>query len=416
MATQRERYWQSARNRLGLFRAWAKKPWVNGSSRARLEGLLLYDLAALSDLDLTGNMEPPGDRTGAFIYWLTRRFGEADKDCLPDVVDALANGDDGARGAADALTVFPPHDDSGIHGREAWDNADARQAFLTAAMGRPSAVSDALLNTALGLDAGSRAAAMGVAARNPHRQSAYFRPWFQAAPSEVDSATRCQALFAGLMRDDPEAEEALARTLTAAADDDEVHRALVLIALRGTPSQGDTLVGYAQRHPRAGAELIGIHGRPELVEPLHALMDRPESAEAAATAWWRLTGREVPRQRRLASTDGANESGRGSLPDSEWAQGWWQSHRRELEGAERLLLGRPLGPGPLATACREWAGQGSDALVWQAQLAAGPGTPLHADQWLRQRLQRLEAAGLRDAVVVPPEVETADPWEYGHYA
>jgi hypothetical protein len=417
MADPFETHWDNAVQRAEFLALWGKRAWVSGHSWQQLEQMLLANVLALSELEPAHQAPEPDSRETAFVYWLSRCFGEAGEDLMSELIPALTADGPTAEGAAAALTACPPTDDDAIKGQAAWDNPYARQAFLTAASGAPDSLSDALLNTALeSADRQTRAAALSVAARDPQRDPSFFRTWYGINSGEPDVCVQCQAVFGGLIRNDAQAEAALPTLLERAETDDDVYKVLQLIALRGLSSQHNALARYAEREPQRGTALIAVDGNPGWLDTLHSLMEYPATADGAAQAWWRMTGVSIPRVPRLSSVDQGTSAGQGELPDAEWARGWLDTHGKSLNNTDRLLFGRALDKRALAGACRHWAGQGSRSLVWQMQLAAGTGTALHADQWLSQRQQRLEQAGLRDDAVVPPEAATADDWEHGHYA
>jgi hypothetical protein len=416
MTTALETHCQEVQRRCKILSALAPQAWIATPAVEHQERKLLANLAAAAELGASEVFASPRKREDAFIYWAARRLSEPEADVMPALLEALGESGKAADGARDALDLLPPADDQAIAGAERWETVPIRLSFLGAAAHGDTSVSQALLNNALSQEPETQTAALAVAASDPQRAAATFGDWFAAGNTAVPATAKHTAAFAGLMRGDETAREALPRLFADAPDAQAQHQAARLMALAGGERYRADLLAYSESDPVRGTTLLGIHGHPANLEALVERLERPETAEAAAEAWWRITGLSLPRRPMMQALGEEQSETRGEVPDAEWADGWLQQQRQQLPEAEQLLFGRPVERGTLATACRSWAGTASADLLAQARLVIGPAPPLQPQQWIVQRLNRLDTAGLRKATTVAPEAATADPWEYGHYA
>ncbi len=392
-----------------------ERPWFDAGSLERLERRLKAHLATACDLGADA-MEPPERRDSAFVHWACRLLADPER-FLPVLLESLQAPGVVAEGARDALMLFPSDDVPALAAVIAGSTSGVRATFLRACAASGAGVPDALLNTVLAADDDdSRAAALEVAAVDSRRDQNFFRRWFPTAATGTADNARCTAIFAGLLRGDPEATPALAPALEHAGSDVDARRVLHLMALSGAPAHQDTLALYARREPKWGVPLLALHGAPALLETLLDLLPRQEAAESAVTAWWRMTGEVLPQRPRLRLVGQADVTGGGEMPDAEWAAGWLEAHHQRLAASPRLLFGDALGQQALAVACHDWAGAASADLLRQARLSIGPALRVHEAQWIILRRRRLHAVGLRNEPAIPPMAANADPWEHGHYA
>lgn len=390
--------------------------WIDAGSVARVERRLRAHVATIAELyDQTGAGEPPSQPAEALVYWLALLLGGAGAN-VGDLVDAIAADDASGAAAAQAWCLLPAGGDDALDAEAARGNDAVWAAFLQSRLAAGQPPSDAVLNKALNAETESlRCLALAVAADDPQRGAAFFQPWY--APSEaVPHRVAAEAVLAGLVRGDAAAERALSALLEQSGDDSEAHRAVHVMAMAGAPAHRDAVTHYARRNPVDGAMLLAIDGAPSHLDTLIALLERPEAAEAAALAWWRLTGETLPYTDRMRSVSADAGGGRGEVPDAEWAGGWLRRHRDAIRGHARLLFGRALSRRSAGAACRRWAGTASADLLGQARVVAGPGLGIDTGQWIVARERALDAAGLRDEPEIPPEAATADPWKHGHYA
>lgn len=160
-----------------------------------------------------------------------------------------------------------------------------------------------------------------------------FRPFYQ--DGERPQARR-QAIVAGLIRKDPEAVSVAGRF----AEEPDV--ALLLCACGASPS---------------GPIGLALSGRVDAVPALLEQMDKVETAQAAAGAWFWLTGLAAPTRPRLQDVKVAAVS-RETLPDAAAAQKQWQ-HLTEGEslGEGPVFFGKPLCDDALNMLGRHWCGQ-----------------------------------------------------------
>lgn len=401
-------------------RLWAQRrrllaqPWVDAGSLDRLESRLRVHLSVLADLGVPPE-DPPEPPDPAAVYWMAALLGHPQRSLEPALEAAAGDGApaEAARQALILVPVFAVAEHSPGLSRV---SAASAAVLVSVAAQAGLVLPDAVVNTALaaGHDP-ARVAALEVAAGDPRRDAGFFQPWYRSRDAGVSHAQRCAALHGGLLRGDTEAQRALGSALEQAADDDDSHRVLRLMALGGSAEHGETLRLYALGQPIRGARLLALHGAPAHLEALLELLGRPEAAAEASLAWWRLTGETPARVPRLRLLDGAAEGG-GEIPDVQWAEGWLHRHRDPLAAVPRLLQGHALDGRSLTRACRGWAGAvGADALD-QARMLVGAGLKARPAQWLALRCRHLQAAGLADETEPPPALAEADPWEHGHYA
>lgn len=407
---------KEARRRFKTLEGLAGRSWINASAWTRQEARLVMHLNAAADLGVAVSDEPPTKRADAFVYWAARRLSEPATEAVAALLDGIAAGGPSADGARDALHLMPPADDTAIAGTQRWEEPTVRLAFLEAAAQAKTSISSGVFNRALDQDPETQAAAVKAAGVDDGTPASTFRDWFIPTSPSAALPAQTAAAFAGLVRGDDQAHDALPRLLERVDDPEPYYTVLRLMALTGGAAYRESLVAYSETEPAAAAYLLGVHGHPSNLDTLVALLERPEAAEEAAAAWWRVTGVTLPRRPRLQSADDSDEAGRGEIPDAEWAAGWLESNRNHLPQADQLLFGRVMDARSLASGCRLWAGTASLDLAHQAQLIVGPSPALGTAPWLHQRLARLDDAGLHDDVTIPPEFETADPWERGHYA
>ena len=162
-----------------------------------------------------------------------------------------------------------------------------------------------------------------------------------------------RALRAGLVRRDDEA-MSVAKGL---ADDD-----VLTLLMAQCEASTDSLLAQAFTGSVAAA---------------HSLLDAMEDlsrCEAAAAAWFWLTGTRVPRKPRLQAVGGADTPSRDTLPDCQAAKEQWQSW--QWRDDTRYFFGRPLSAESLKSLSRQWVGQVALLVAAQRSWLAGRRVPL----------------------------------------
>jgi len=161
--------------------------------------------------------------------------------------------------------------------------------------------------------------------------------------------------------------------------------------------------------------LLALLGYPEVMSEILHAMERPESAECAAQAWFWMTGETLPQRPRMEVAEAGGAQGGGTLPDTEWAAGWWHTHRNRFAADSRVLFGKGMNADNVVDACRRWSGRRSRDLFALAVLSGHRDMNIHHEDWIVRRLSVLQGFA-RAEPDLPEELSERDAWERGHFA
>lgn len=331
-----------------------------------------------------------------------------------DALEIVAAGEDGASGAFQAIALLPPPQ-AGILIDLFQQHHGLRALLFDVWLRHGSDVPDGVLNRSClqREDAALQTAALRYAAARPDTGNDVFRPYY--SERSLPAATVLAALWGGLRRSDAAAEDALNPVLDRMGSGAGVHSVLRLMALTGGRRHLPVLREHARLHPAEGVPLLALAGYPEVVPDILHALERPESAEAAAQAWFWMTGQTLPTRPRLEVAEVGGAQGGGERPDAEWAAGWWHGQRARFPTDVRLLFGEAVSRESLVRACGAWAGRRSEDLLDLAALFGPRELYIHHEDWITRRRAALEAVTPSESAV-PEGLSERDLWERGHFA
>ena len=326
----------------------------------------------------------------------------------------VAAGEEGASGAFEAVALLPPRQDEVLV--ELFQQHHGMRATLFELWRRHGIdVPDGVVNRSCLQrdDAALQTAALRYAAARPGTGIDVFRPYYKER--SLPAATVVAALWGGLRRGDDAAAEALNRVVDAMGTDAAMRSVLRLMALTGGRRHLPVLREHARLHPQDGTLLLALSGFPEVVPDILQVLERPESADAAAQAWFWMTGQSLPTRPRLEVAEVGGAQGGGARPDAEWAAGWWQDRRDYFQPDARLLFGEAMSAPSVARACGAWAGRRSEDLLDLSALFGLSGLCIHHEDWMMRRRSALKTMAPPEPEV-PEALSERDIWERGHFA
>jgi hypothetical protein len=275
-----------------------------------------------------------------------------------------------------------------------------------------AAVPPALVNAAAARSSPEplKVEALAYAAQREEFGPGFFREHYSGGSADgasTGAASLEQSIAGGLMRGDAEAVRAMVVGIGHVADDHQRARLLRLAAVSGEAQFLPALEECARVRPALGCTLLAVTGRRTAVPSLLRQLDVVASAEAAASAWQRLTGQTIPRVPRLRVVGEEDDTGSASqpglIPDSQAARQWWEDHQSHWPDAERRWFGRALTVERVARLAREHAGDtGREALLLLAMLRRRP-VAIAAETWravLGDKLKMLTVASMPNAATV----------------
>ena len=254
-----------------------------------------------------------------------------------------------------------------------------------------TAVTNENASTALKIEA------LRYAAANPDFGLNLFRTHYVlllSGKTQFDAAIVEAALWGGMVRNDPDAIQALSADLSHAGAATEHAKFMRLAALTGNAEFLPLLVMAAENNPDTGYPLLVLFGQKSVMPEILNGLEIAHTMEQAAAAFNKLTDQILPRVPRLTvvgeEADDAEESPE-QIPDIKAAHAWWDKHQANWKTDERWLFGKPATPMHLTALCKKHAGSfGRDML---ARLELSNKVPLNipTETWRARQTQLLDA-------------------------
>jgi hypothetical protein len=177
-------------------------------------------------------------------------------------------------------------------------------------------------------------------------------------------------------------------------------RLLRLMALNGSPEHLPVLLESFEKSPHFDTLCWALSGRSENVSCLVKALGHPECAERVEDDWLFLTGAILPQRPALMLVDEQGdivapnpeqEKRLKMVPDSHFAQAWWEAHRADW-GDQRWIMGQAADEPWLLQLCRDYTGKRLDDLMGMLSLKLKRPLGVRSySGWQTQRLQELNA-------------------------
>ncbi|SEP10687.1 hypothetical protein [Aquisalimonas asiatica] len=356
------------------------RDFVPGVQCARLDQRLIGHLHACTQAAESLPDDLPDDPAEAFAA-ASPALRNDPQGAMERLAPALEEAEgDQCQGLVQAVALTTPPDGWSCVMRGYERYPEARASLLEAFEVAAAHVPDALLNEALESPE-QQAAALRCASLRRDWPVERFRPWYR---SDLTEPATLPALRAGLLRDDPEAADALLSLLDGDIPLEETTDALRLNALLCPDHLSDAVWRAADEAPETGLWLLALSGRRDAAEQILQALRDARASEPAAAAWRWLTGQALPHRDRLQVVNAPDRAAAGGpVPDAGVARQWWDANAPGWDVAERRILGGPGNPERVATLATRWAGRAGDALMDLAALQE-PG-PYVTGGWFHRR-------------------------------
>ncbi len=386
------------------WRAWQQAQWQTAAPVVALEQRLFFHLHVLAR---AGDKEGPvpEEAEEAFV-WLAGGMESPDAARRAKVAamagEFLVEDSPRGEGLRKAAGLFPGRELDIVVSRLYQRTTAARPALLNMLCSPRSWVSGELLDEAASQadDAHLQASALYYRARFlPGGLEAFsrcYQPLLSGRAAGVPAEVLSAALLGGLIRGHEAVRTALRKAVEHETAPDALRMLLRLAALVCDTPLYPRVRELMEPDPAGACMLMAIYGHDEACRDLLDAMESPRTAEAAADAWYRISGTRPGRRPRLSlvgkgrqSEDSQRQA--GQMPDVAAARAWWADNG--IAPGERLLLGRRLTPDSLLAAAGDTAGAGVQDILDLAAVTLGRPLGFDARGWVTDRRKHLAGCG-----------------------
>ncbi|MCU7843217.1 MAG: hypothetical protein KZQ93_05190 [Candidatus Thiodiazotropha sp. (ex Monitilora ramsayi)] len=217
---------------------------------------------------------------------------------------------------------------------------------------------------------------MTYTANNPFFRVDLFRTYYgpllkPAGRFPLHESLLEPVLWAGMVRGDTDASNALRRAVEEATAPEVKAGLLRLMALNGAPDQLPVLLESFERSTSFDSRWWALAGTAECTPHLIQQLGQPEFADRVHDDWIFLTNVALPERPALmlvdeegdrVDPDAELENRVKLVPDAHYAQSWWEANRA-VWGEQRWVMGQPATPEWLFDLCLEYAGEFTDDLT-----------------------------------------------------
>ncbi|RFA27220.1 hypothetical protein CAI21_15345 [Alkalilimnicola ehrlichii] len=236
-------------------------------------------------------------------------------------------------------------------------------------------------------DAALRAALLHYAAVRTDAPVEHFASFYDSQ----DERIQLSAVWGALLRHDIDAKQIVRNK---AQQTENVTQWGRLLALLGEVEDLPLLQRLAEVEPKQGLPLLALHGRRESVPLLLHALTSAETAESAASAWYRLFGINLPQKPRFAVVDNAGKEEvpvGGETADASAAEMQWEQMREQWPDDERRLYGCSVNAPNLASLALQRAGEQAVDLLDLLLFISGGQVYCHPRLFIEIRQSQLSA-------------------------
>lgn len=252
-----------------------------------------------------------------------------------------------------ALTLYPPADDGEFLLNLYYTATELRPQLLKLWLAISQKVPSSVLQQALkSSEPTLRLAAIQCTANLPNHTLTQLQPFYQ--DSDIDCALA--AWYAGYLRRDPNVINMIRETDSACFTPEQHQQLMHLCALIGESEFLPCLRTYAQQHPEPGYDYLALYGYPSVQQDLLTGMNNIKTLQAAAQAWFLLTGYRIAMQPRL-SVVGTEQQSPQTIPNVDDAIAWWENNGQQWNESERYCMGKRVNEENIKALRTEYAGQ-----------------------------------------------------------
>ena len=239
--------------------------------------------------------------------------------------------------------------------------------------------------------------ALRYAAANPDFGLNLFRTHYVpllSGKTQFDAAIVEAALWGGMVRNDPDAIQALNAALSHTGSATDHAKFMRLAALTGNADFLPLLLMAAENNPDSGYPLLVLFGQKNIMPEILKGLATAHTMEQAAIAFNKITDQILPRVPRLTvvgeEADDAEEAPE-QIPDVKAARTWWDKHQASWKADERWLFGKPATAAHLTSLSKKHAGSFGRDMLALLQLSNKAPLNIATETWRARQSQLLDA-------------------------